>query len=136
MLNHPSIPEHVKAHMQLTDSEGADAGIPLLPCDAMRTRTPSKLFRFAVAWRSRLKLAHDHSTCPPCGAGSEVFLDHALVCPCGDDRTVFHNAIRDALYHSTLDAGIRAEREKNWAFFRPGLAMRPYAAKVWIMGVA
>ena len=40
-------------------------------------------------------------------------MDNALVCGCGGDRTLRHNAARDALYADACEAGIRAEKEKT-----------------------
>jgi hypothetical protein len=39
-------------------------------------------------------------------------MDHALVCSCGGDRTLRHNAIRNAFFTWSLEAGIVAEKEK------------------------
>ena len=38
--------------------------------------------------------------------------DHALVCSCNGDRTLRHNAVRDAIFCEAIDAGVDAEREK------------------------
>ena len=38
--------------------------------------------------------------------------DHALVCSCNGDRTLRHNAVRDATFCEAIDAGVDAEREK------------------------
>ena len=38
--------------------------------------------------------------------------DHALTCPCHGDRTVRHNAIRDAVYDVCRSANMNPEREK------------------------
>ena len=42
----------------------------------------------------------------------DVFMDHALVCPCGGDRTLRHNAIRNVTYAACRESGINAELEK------------------------
>jgi hypothetical protein len=42
----------------------------------------------------------------------DPFMDHALVCACGGDWTLCHNAIRDVVSACSLSAGIRAEKEK------------------------
>ena len=47
----------------------------------------------------------------------DAFMDHALVCSCGGDRTLRHNAARDAFFRGASEAGLRAEREK------PGLLL-------------
>ena len=38
--------------------------------------------------------------------------DHALVCPCGGDRTIRHNAIRNVAYAEAVGAGLQPEKEK------------------------
>ena len=38
--------------------------------------------------------------------------DHALVCQCGGDRTVRHNALRNICFEEAVEAGARPEREK------------------------
>ena len=43
----------------------------------------------------------------------DTYMDHALVCSCGGDRTLRHNAIRDDLFAEAGDVGVRAEREKQ-----------------------
>ena len=42
----------------------------------------------------------------------DVFMDHALVCPCGGDRTLRHNAIRNVTYAACRASGINAKLEK------------------------
>ena len=47
--------------------------------------------------------------------------DHALVCSCGGDRTIRHNAVRNVCYEEALEAALRPEREKaNLLPARPG----------------
>ena len=72
----------------------------------------SELFHLSVARRLRLRLLEDFATCPCCGASLDAYMDHALVCICGGDRTLRHHAARDDLAHSSREAGIRAEKEK------------------------
>ena len=47
-----------------------------------------------------------------CGSALDIYMDHALVCSCGGDRTVRHNAIRNVTYSGCREAGINAELEK------------------------
>jgi hypothetical protein len=108
----PAVPEHMKAHMNLVSAEGADAWLHAVPSDEKRSRLPSELFRLSVARWLRLRLVHDHCTCPCCGQGLDAYMDHALVCSCGGDRTLRHNAIRNAFFTWSLEAGIVAEKEK------------------------
>ena len=72
----------------------------------------SELFRLAIARRLRVPLLNEAATCPLCGSCMDVFLDHALVCSCGGDRTLRHNAVRDEFFAETQAAGVRSEKEK------------------------
>jgi hypothetical protein len=48
-------------------------------------------------------------------------MDHALVCCCGGDRTLCHNAIRDIFFWFASLAGVRAQKEKAGLLpVRPG----------------
>ena len=59
-----------------------------------------------------MQLLDKFATCPCCGSGMDVYLDHALVCSCGGDRTLRHNAVRDQVFSEANEAGLRVEREK------------------------
>ena len=72
----------------------------------------SELCRVALARRMRLPLLDELATCSLCGACLDVHLDHALVCSCGGDRTLRHNAIRDDFFEEAQAASVRSEREK------------------------
>ena len=39
-------------------------------------------------------------------------MDHALVCGCGGDKTLRHNAARGVFHEDAQEAGLRSEREK------------------------
>jgi len=54
----------------------------------------------------------EDSACPCCGSGMDRFMDHALVCPCGGDRTLRHNALRDLVFKEAQLASLRPEKEK------------------------
>jgi hypothetical protein len=106
--------EHMKAHLQLVSAEGADAWLHATPNDEAHTKVSSELFKISVARRLRMRLLHEHSACPCCGAGMDVFMDHALVCPCGGDRTLRHNALRDCFFRFVVEFfGIKAQKEKQ-----------------------
>ena len=42
----------------------------------------------------------------------DAFLDHALVCSCGGDRTLRYNAVRNDFFDEAQAAGVRCEKEK------------------------
>ena len=50
--------------------------------------------------------------CPLCGAPVDRFGDHALVCPCGGDRVLRHNSIRDQVFDEMRRGGLSVDREK------------------------
>eukprot|EP00660_Eupelagonema_oceanica_P019516 gene19516-biopygen27259 len=56
--------------------------------------------------------------CPQCDAVMDAQGDHAVVCAGGGDRTIRHNALRNAAARLAAAAGLRPELEK------PGL-LRP-----------
>jgi hypothetical protein len=62
--------------------------------------------------RLRMQVYDDDSCCPCCGLVLDKWGDHALVCQCGGDRTVRHNAILNNTYQEAAVGGVRPEREK------------------------
>ena len=112
-LRDPSTPQHIKAHLQLCSAAGADGWLHAAPNKEMGTQMDSELFRLSLARRARVRLLDDFATCPCCGAALDAYMDHALVCPCGGDRTLRHNALRDDTYIEAQEAGVRCEREKT-----------------------
>ena len=106
------VPDHIKAHVQLITVGGADSWMHAYPNKEAGTLMDSELFRIAVARRMRLPIIDEHATCSECGACLDVYLDHALVCSCGGDRTLRHNTIRDEFFEEAQAAGVRCEKEK------------------------
>ena len=51
------------------------------------------------------------SYCPLCGSIMDSWGDQCS-CPCGGDRVVRHNAVRDVVYNECRDAGLTVECEK------------------------
>ena len=79
------------------------------------------LFRDSVLHWLRAPIAEGDALCPLCDGIMDRFGDHALVCPCGGDRTKRHNLIRNQVYHFAASAGFNPELEK------PGLLQpRPF----------
>ena len=111
-LADPFAQTHVKAHLQLVTLPGADAWLHAPPCRDEGTQMDSELFRISLGRRLRLPFLDSPTSCPMCGTALDVYLDHALVCSCGGDRTVRHNAIRNVTYRSCREAGTNAELEK------------------------
>ena len=62
--------------------------------------------------RLRAPVYDEDGFCPCCGDLLDKWGDHALTCPCGGDRTVRHNAIRNVCFEEASHAGMRPEREK------------------------
>ena len=112
VLQAPGVPMDLRAHLQLTAAAGADAWLNARPCKAEGSHMATELWRVAMARRLRVPLLDDARGCPMCGEALDVFMDHALVCQCGGDRTLRHHAVRDALHSHCCRAGLQAEREK------------------------
>ena len=116
VLADPALPEHMCAHLNLVSAPGADAWLHACPNKEKGLWMPSKLFRLAVARRLRIQLVRDYSSCPLCGETLDAFMDHALVCQCCGDRTLRHNAVRDAFFQDATVGVVRAERQKQGLF--------------------
>ena len=65
----------------------------------------------ALKRRLRAPVYDEDGRCPCCGQVLDKWGDHALVCPCGGDRTVRHNAVRNTCFEDAQAAGLRPERE-------------------------
>ena len=113
MLTSPSTPTHIKAHLQLLSLPGANEWLHAPPNDDGGLKMDSELFKLAIARRLRVPLLHEQSCCPLCGSALDAYMDHALVCGCGGDRTLRHNAIRNTVYEDARNAGIRCIKEKG-----------------------
>ena len=50
--------------------------------------------------------------CPYCDDIMDIYGDHALVCPCGGDRTKRHNLLRNRAAHFCSSFALRPEVEK------------------------
>ena len=105
-------PLHMKSHLQLVTLPGADPWLHAPPSQELGTQMSSELYRIALGRRLRLPFLDTPASCGMCGAALDVYMDHALVCGCGGDRTLRHNAIRNVTYRACQDAGINAELEK------------------------
>ena len=90
---------------------GAGAWLTAAPVDDARTVDPV-LFQTSLQRRLRLRVQDEDSFCPLCGSTMDSFGDHALVCPCHGDRTVRHNALRNAVYEDARKTSLGAEKEK------------------------
>jgi hypothetical protein len=111
-MQDPSLASDLRAHLSLVSAVGADAWLHALPCKTECTHVDPELFRIALARRLRLPLLQKPAPCNACGSALDVFMDHALVCQCGGNRTLRHNAIRDVTFDFAVNAGVRAEKEK------------------------
>ena len=73
----------------------------------------SSLFQVALKRRIRVPVSDADAFCPTCGGCLDRFGDHAVVCCCGGDRTIRHNAIRNVFFQDAAQAGLRPERERQ-----------------------
>ena len=106
------LPLHMRAHLNLVSSPGADAWLHAPPSKQLDTKMAPELFRISIASWLRMPLLSDHGTCPMCGTALDVYMDHALVCSCGGDRTLRHNSVRNCTYKFAQQGDLHPEREK------------------------
>ncbi len=100
-----------QAHIALSQMPGASTWITAPPVDDGR-EIDAPLFKVIVKRRLRAPVYDEDGFCPCCGDLLDKWGDHALTCPCGGDRTVRHNAIRNVCFEEASHAGMRPEREK------------------------
>lgn len=109
------------AHLELTGAPRAGTWLHASPSTDTGTRMDPLLFRTAILSWLRVPLSEADSICPLCDGIMDKYGDHALVCPCGGDRTKRHNLVRNCVYHFAASAGLHPELEK------PGLLQpRPF----------
>ncbi len=102
----------LRAHLRLICQEGAGAWLHAAPSRDKRTVLNGELFRVAIKRRLRMPLLEAPAICPCCGDTLDIYMDHALVCSCGGDRTLRHNALRNLVNYIAAMAGLRPEKEK------------------------
>ena len=102
----------MKAHLQLVSVPGSGAWLHGFPSRAAKTLIDAPLFRIAIKRRLRMPILHEPCHCPSCGTGLDIYADHALVCMCGGDRTLRHNALRDTANWFAKTAGLNPVKEK------------------------
>ena len=129
-----SVPEH----LALSAVPGAAAWLTAPPTQDDR-RIDGPLMRVCIQRRLRMPIFSGDDVCPLCGAPMDRFGDHAMVCPCGGDRVVRHNSVRDQLFSEMRDGDVPADREKAGLLpGRPsedGLPVRAQArrpADIWV----
>ena len=66
----------------------------------------------ALQRRLRIPIFESEFFCPMCDEAMDIYGDHALVCPCGGDRTKRHNLLRNRCARFCHAAGLRPEVEK------------------------
>ena len=81
-LLNPDLSTSTKAHLQLVSMPNSGAWLNGYPDRAAKTSMGPSLFRIAVKRRLRMQILQEPSHCPSCGAGMEMYADHALVCMC------------------------------------------------------
>ena len=127
-------------HLALEAIPGAGAWLTA-PASQGDVEIDEPLYRLCVQRRLRVPIFKGDEVCTFCGSPMDRFGDHALVCCCGGDRTVRHNAVRDQVYSELRAGGVAAEREKAGllpgrpkedGLPSPAQARRP--ADVWIPG--
>ena len=102
----------LKAHLQLVSLPNSGAWLHAFPCRAAKTLIDAPLFRIAIKRRLRIPILQEPTFCPACGAGMDIYADHALVCMCKGDRTIRHNALRNTANHFAKAASLHPVKEK------------------------
>lgn len=113
LLLEEELPVASQAHLLLMLQEGSGSWLHATPSRENDTIMPGELFRIALKRRLRLPLLEEPGVCPCCGQGMDIYMDHALVCPCKGDRTLRHNALRNLVCVVAELAGLRPEKEKS-----------------------
>jgi len=103
---------HIRAHLKLVDQDGCGQWLVAPPCSEAGTLLDGELFRIAAKRRIRARFQTTHDSCPLCGDPLDMYMDHALVCHCGGDRTVRHNLVQRDLTRSFQLLGFRPVPEK------------------------
>lgn len=99
------------AHLSLQQLHGAGAWLTAPPADAARSIDPA-LFTVALKRRLRVRVQDADTFCPLCGCTMDSYGDHALVCPCGGDRTIRHNRLLHSVHEDAVRGNMSPEKEK------------------------
>lgn len=105
-------PGAIPRHLALAAVPGAGAWLTA-PASRDTREIDEPLYRICAQRRLRVPIFNGDEICPLCGAPMDRFGDHALVCPCGGDRVIRHNSIRDQLFDEMRGGGLSVEREKT-----------------------
>ena len=100
-------------HSHLVSAEGAGTWLHAAPTPETGRAMDGELYRASLRRRLRTPFLEEPTSCPCCGAGLDIFMDHALVCPCKGDRNLRHKALRDLTYGLALEAGLNPQKEKQ-----------------------
>ena len=112
---------HMSAHLRLASQDGAGQWLTAPPNADNGTLLDGELFRVAAKRRIRMRFREAPGACCLCGQALDSFSDHALVCPCGGDRTVRHNIVQCTLTNSLRLEGLSPIPEKPGLLpVRPG----------------
>ena len=105
-------PIHVQAHLELISSEGSGSWLYAMPSSALGLELKGPSCRIALQRRLRMPIFDEEFFCPMCDDVMDIYGDHALVCPCGGDRTKRHNLLRNSCARFCQSFGLRPEVEK------------------------
>ena len=108
---------HIRLHLKLVDQDGCGQWLVAPPCSEAGTLLDGELLRIVAKRRIRARFQTTHDSCPLCGDPLDMYMDHALVCHCGGDRTVRHNLVQRDLTRSFQLLGFRPVPEKAGLLF-------------------
>ena len=103
---------HHKAHHELVTQKGACGFLTAMPSDVLGNVVSPDLFRTMVLRWLRVPFTTSEFFCPFCDTVCDIYMDHALCCSGGGDRTKRHNLVRNQGYRTSARAGLCPELEK------------------------
>ena len=107
-----SVALHEKAHHKLVTQKGGGGFLTAMPSDDLGNAVSPDLFRTMVMRWLRVPLVSSEFFCPFCDTVCDIYMDHALCCSGGGDRTKRHNLVRNQGYRICARAALSPELEK------------------------
>ena len=104
---------HHRAHYNLVSCEGAGAWLFAMPSQTLGLGLHARFFITLLQRWLRMEMFEKEFHCPLCDELMDIYGDHALVCPCGGDRTKRHNLLRNQCARFCRGYNMRPEVEKS-----------------------
>ena len=128
--------ERELARLKCVAREGAGDWLTAYPSKSLGLHLRRMEFVTAARYRLGLPVFQVEAECPMprCVRVSDMMGDHAISCGIGGERIARHNHVRDALFHTAVQAGLGPVREPDGLL--PGSDDRPadVLIPVWSSG--